>query len=119
MKNILLIEDNEDIHKLVKLALKEYTIICVCSLNDVSLVGEDYLLAIIDVELPDGNSLEFIAEGKLTINKPKIFLTADHTIATQAIAYELGAEDFITKPFKALDLNMRVKAKIRQHTCIT
>lgn len=113
MKNILLIEDNEEMHEIVKVALRGFTIICVCNLNDVSLVGDDYVLAIIDVNLPDGNSLEYLAEGKIKIDKPKIFLTADMSIATKEIAYALGADDFITKPIKPVDLRNAVKMKLR------
>lgn len=74
-------------------------------------------LIILDIMLPDKNGLEIITELKkdsATYDIPVIFLTAKGTEIDKVKGLELGAEDYITKPFGILELLARVKTVLRR-----
>lgn len=71
-------------------------------------------LIIQDVMLPDGDGFEFIKELKETKNIPVIFMTAKITESDRITGFELGADDYITKPFSPRELVLRVQALFRR-----
>ena len=72
-------------------------------------------LAILDVNLPDGNGFDPCRTFKDTHTElPVIFLTANHLEQDILNGFDLGADDYITKPFNILELKARIKAILRR-----
>ncbi|MCB0281758.1 MAG: response regulator transcription factor [Calditrichae bacterium] len=74
-----------------------------------------YDLIILDLGLPDGNGLELIPEIKR--NDPSagiIILTAKDTVSEKVKGLEMGADDYITKPFHKAELNARINSTLRR-----
>ena len=119
MKSILCVEDNAEIQILVQAALDQYHVTAVSQVSEArSLIySRKFDLVILDVELPDGDGLKFLAEivGISDSDKTPIFiLTGKSDTSNKVIAFSLGADDFISKPFDALELRARVNAKIKK-----
>ena len=75
----------------------------------------DYDLIILDLGLPDGSGLDLIHELKRLQRNPGILIvTAKNAIEDKVMGLELGADDFITKPFHKAELNARVRSIIRR-----
>lgn len=71
-------------------------------------------LLIQDVMLPDGNGFDFVREIKQSYDVPTIFLTAKVSEEDRIRGLELGADDYITKPFSLKELSLRVQAVLRR-----
>ena len=72
-------------------------------------------LVILDWTLPDGQGIDLIRSWREAGQQvPVIFLTARHELIDKVLALELGADDYMTKPFEARELLARVKARLRQ-----
>ena len=75
----------------------------------------DYDLIILDLGLPDGTGLDLIHELKSLRKDPGILIvTAKNAVEDKVMGLELGADDFITKPFHKAELNARVRSIIRR-----
>jgi len=114
LKNILLIEDDLQLSNGVKLALQslEYDVIQCFTLKDARSYN-NLELVILDINLPDGNGLEYLKELRQTTNIPVIILTANDMETDIVTGLELGADDYITKPFSLAVLRARVNARLR------
>ena len=114
MKNILLIEDDLQLSNGVKLALQnsEYDVIQCFTLKEARRYN-NLELVILDINLPDGNGLEYLKELRQTTNIPVIILTANDMETDIVTGLELGADDHITKPFSLAVLRARVNARLR------
>lgn len=109
---ILLVEDNETIAKALKYALEQenYKVTCTESVKEtLQSLNEEIALIILDVSLPDGNGFELYEKNIKKLNIPTIFLTAKDEENDIIKGLELGAEDYITKPFSAKELMVRMK----------
>ena len=74
-------------------------------------------LVILDVNLPDGNGFDLCRECKSSAPKlPVIFLTANDLEQDELNGFDLGADDYITKPFRIQILKRRVEAVLRRGT---
>lgn len=116
MKNILLIEDDISLSKGVKLALQspENQIIQCFNIKEARQTDTAGVsLVILDINLPDGNGLDYLQEIKRTCSVPVILLTANDLETDIVTGLELGADDYITKPFSLAVLRARVNARIR------
>lgn len=119
MKNILLVEDDPEIRNLLSLHLQTDA----CALKACA-NGEDALqalnqqvfdLIILDVSLPDSNGLELCKTvRKQDASTPIMMLTCFGEETDKVLALELGADDYVTKPFGILELKARTKALIRR-----
>jgi DNA-binding response OmpR family regulator len=122
--NILLIEDDAAIASGLTYALEQegYTVTHLSSVSETNTViadksgtsgtaGTGYELAIIDLGLPDGSGFD-IAK---TLSCPFLFLTAVDDEANTVRGFDLGADDYITKPFRLRELLARVKTVIRRN----
>ncbi len=111
--NILLIEDDITIVEGLKYYFKVngYTLEYKNSLKEAKEEIEEKLpnIIILDVTLPDGNGFDFYKKYIKEKNIPTIFLTAKDTEDDIVSGLELGAEDYITKPFMNRELLARVK----------
>ena len=109
---ILLVEDNETIAKALKYALEQenYKVTCAENVKEtLQSLNEEIALIILDVSLPDGNGFEVYEKNIKKLNIPTIFLTAKDEENDIIKGLELGAEDYITKPFSAKELMVRMK----------
>ena len=109
---ILLVEDNETIAKALKYALEQenYKVTCAENVKEtLQSLKEEIALIILDVSLPDGNGFELYEKNIKKLNIPTIFLTAKDEENDIFKGLELGAEDYITKPFSAKELMVRMK----------
>lgn len=118
-EKILIIEDQEDINALIALNLESlnYNVTC-ChdGAKGLSTATENtFDLIILDIMLPGMDGLQVCqslrAKGFYT---PILMLTAKKTEADRVIGLEVGADDYLTKPFGILELQARVKALLRR-----
>lgn len=117
---ILLIEDNLTIIKGLTYNLKQnnYEVYaCKNLLEAISYLKDNpkLNLIILDVTLPDGNGFTFFTDNLKTLNIPTIFLTAKDEEDDIVRGLEIGAEDYLTKPFSTKELLARInKILLRQ-----
>lgn len=119
MRHVLVIEDNAEMRILVEAALDEYQLTFSPSLAEGKdhMRGQRFDLILLDLGLPDGDGLKFLAEisgqpgGK---DIPVIILSGKSETVNKVMAFSIGAEDFVSKPFDPLELKARVSAKMRK-----
>ena len=120
-QKILIIEDEPDIRKTLEYNLSKegFDVICASSLSE----GKDYLninsfsLILLDLMLPDGSGLDLCRELKSNTEKkliPIIILTAKDDEVDKVVGFELGADDYVTKPFSVRELILRIKAVLKR-----
>lgn len=119
MKQILLIEDNEAIVKGLKYSLEQENFKVETATN-VSLAEEKLAnplinLIILDVTLPDGNGFELCKYIKQKTNIPVIFLTAKDEEKDVVLGFDLGADDYVIKPFRNRELISRINNVLRRY----
>jgi two-component system, OmpR family, catabolic regulation response regulator CreB len=78
------------------------------------LSGEKVDLIILDIGLPDINGLELCKKIRSSHNLPVIFLTARSDEIDRVVGLEIGADDYVTKPFSPRELCARVRAVLRR-----
>ena len=109
---ILLVEDNEILAKglIYSLEQKKYQVIHTLNVENTLkiLKTEKIDLAILDVSLPDGNGFDLYKNNIKEKNISSIFLTAKDEEDNIVKGLELGAEDYITKPFSIKELMARI-----------
>ncbi len=119
-EQILIIEDDNELGRGLTAALKNdgKTVFCVSTLKDAAdqlLVFRPSLI-LMDINLPDGNGLDFLTEVKRSYAEiPVIMLTANDTDDDIVRGLELGADDYMTKPFSLSVLRARVNAQLRRN----
>lgn len=118
MKQIFLVEDNSGIAKNLTLLLQAegYGVSCASGQTEaVSMLGKArYDLALVDISLPDGNGFAVCTEIRQIQNIPVIFLTASGDEASVVTGLNMGADDYITKPFRPRELVARIQAALRK-----
>jgi two-component system KDP operon response regulator KdpE len=77
------------------------------------LAEEDYVLVILDIGLPDMNGLDILREIRKTSHIPIIVLSVRNDEAGKVQAFELGADDYVTKPFGMAEFLARIRTAIR------
>jgi two-component system response regulator MtrA len=118
MPHIFLVEDDKAIAKNLKLLLSSegFTITHASTQGEAlaALNGNKFDLALIDISLPDGNGFIVCTEIKETQNIPVIFLTASGGEASVVTGLNMGADDYITKPFRPRELIARIGTSLRK-----
>lgn len=118
MARIYVIEDNESIREAVVayLELAEFEVVAFERLRDVqdAIARKPADLIVIDVMLPDGNGFDFAKQMHRRETTPFIFLTARDQESDRITGFELGADDYIVKPFSPKELVLRVQAVLRR-----
>lgn len=119
MKKILLLEDNEAIIKGLKFLLEKegYDVVVfrdVMALKEINY--NDFDIAILDVMLPNGSGFDICRDVKNESKIPVIFLTARDGEDDIVRGFELGADDYIVKPFRNRELLSRVNRLIKGKT---
>lgn len=116
VKNILLIEDDISLSNGICLALQssDYEIIQCFTLKEANSKDlSESALVILDINLPDGNGLEYLRKLRERSGIQVILLTANDLETDIVTGLELGADDYITKPFSLAVLRARVNARLR------
>jgi two-component system alkaline phosphatase synthesis response regulator PhoP len=118
MKKILIIEDDPEIIKLLEIHLTN-TIYNTDSIMDGQAglqlaLKNDYDLILLDLTLPNLDGIEVCKKLRATKNTPIIMLTAKSEEIDRVLGLEIGADDYITKPFSIRELLARIKAVIRR-----
>ncbi|MGM0437085.1 MAG: response regulator transcription factor [Bacillota bacterium] len=118
-KKILLIEDDTHIYELLKAMLKSYNTTLIfkkdgeTGLNEA--LTEDYDLILLDIMLPKKDGWEICQKLKQeNIPTPIIMLTAKAEETDKVLGLEMGADDYVTKPFSPRELTARMKAVMRR-----
>ena len=118
--NILVVDDEQAIADLVELYLKneDYNVFKFYNGQDAlnCIENEKLDLAILDVMLPDINGFSICQRIREKHHFPVIMLTAKEEETDKITGLTLGADDYITKPFRPLELIARVKAQLRRFT---
>ncbi|GAA4653310.1 response regulator transcription factor [Anaerocolumna aminovalerica] len=118
MFNILIIEDDRALSDGIVLSLKDDKYLLLQAHNIAAarelLKNNSISLIILDINLPDGNGLDFLREIREKYMVSIIILTANDLETDIVTGLELGADDYITKPFSLMVLRARVKLQLRK-----
>ena len=118
LAHILVVDDDEGIRSLVKRYLSEnkYLITTADSAEDayekIKIIKFD--LIILDIMMPGKSGLEFIEENKKNLDTPIILLTAKGQSNERVEGLEIGADDYLPKPFEPKELLLRIKNILRK-----
>ena len=120
-QKILIIEDEPDIRKTLEynISREGYEVISASSLSEgrEKLESVSFSLLLLDLMLPDGSGLDLCRElkqDKSLSSMPVIILTAKDDEVDKVVGFELGADDYVTKPFSVRELILRVKAVLKR-----
>lgn len=117
-ERILLVEDNETIILGLKYLLEEekfdLEIAKSCAEAKEKVKNNILDIVLLDITLPDGNGFEICEYIKATINIPIIFLTAKEEEKDVVRGLDMGAEDYIIKPFRNRELISRIRNILRR-----
>jgi len=111
--HILVVDDDDGIRSLVKQYLNEYNFLVTTSNSaenaeaKVSIIKFD--LIVLDVMMAGKSGLEFIKDNKSKIDTPIILLTAKGETMDRVSGLEIGADDYLPKPFEPKELTLRIK----------
>lgn len=116
--NILIIEDEQGIADNITFALEldgftsSHCLLAADGLKQIE--SNKFDLAIIDIGLPDYNGFELCRQIRDFSDIPILFLTARTDEVDRVIGFEIGADDYVTKPFSPRELSARVRAILRR-----
>ena len=111
--HILVVDDDDGIRSLVKKYLNENNFLVTTSnsaenaANKIAIIKFD--LIVLDVMMPGKSGLEFIKENKERLDTPIILLTAKGETNDRVEGLEVGADDYLSKPFEPKELTLRIK----------
>ncbi|WMT43514.1 response regulator transcription factor [Paenibacillus sp. D2_2] len=119
--NILLVEDDKTIAAGLQYSLEQdgfFTIICYdvdSARHVIEEQLEQFSLCLFDLSLPDGNGYDLCQLVKERSDLPVIFLTAIDDEVNVVMGLDMGADDYITKPFRIRELTSRIKSVLRRY----
>ena len=118
---ILIIEDEPDIRKNLEynLSREGYSVLTAASIAEAEqlIYSNNLSLILLDLMLPDGSGLDLCKNMKSDPdlqNLPIIILTAKDDEVDKVVGFELGADDYVTKPFSVRELILRIKAVLKR-----
>ncbi|CAM4442946.1 response regulator transcription factor [Paenibacillus tarimensis] len=119
MGRILIVEDDKTIAMGIEYSLQQEgfeTRVCHNVKNAKDLMGrEQFDLYLLDVSLPDGNGFEICQRVRADSETPVIFLTAHDDEVNVVMGLDMGADDYVTKPFRVRELVSRIKSVLRRY----
>ncbi|MBM9546329.1 response regulator [Leptospira sp. 201903074] len=119
MTKILLIEDEPGIQETIQITLEsEGFSVSLASTGKqgIQKVSHDISLIVLDIGLPDQSGFEVLKEIRKSYQTPVIFLTARNTEIDKVLGLEIGADDYLVKPFSPRELLARIRAVLRRTT---
>lgn len=119
MEKILIVDDDKEIALLISDALADEGYECLLAFNGEDTFNllksyPDISLILLDIMLPDINGLEILREIRNRVACPILFVTAKNRSYDTMLGFEMGADDYISKPFVVEELVARVKAHLRR-----
>lgn len=118
MSGILLLEDDDALAMAIEFNLVDegFSVSRVGTVKEAKeKFSEEFQMVLLDVMLPDGSGYDVCKYIREKSNVPIIFLTACDDEVNVVLGLEIGADDYITKPFRAKELITRMKANIRRY----
>ena len=116
---ILVVEDDIDIQKALLIYLKNqgYDVLVASNgLEGLNIINNNEIhLAIVDIMMPIMDGIEMTMKAREKYDFPIIFLSAKSEDIDKITGLNIGADDYITKPFVPLELLARVKSHLRRH----
>jgi len=116
---ILVVEDDKDIAEVIRLYLGNEGYEIITTQDGLSgyeiLQKEDIHLAVVDIMLPKMNGYDLVKKTRENSNVPILILSAKNMDSDKILGLDLGADDYLTKPFNPLELVARVKSNIRRY----
>ena len=118
--DIFLLEDDEAIGIALTYSLENegYNVTLAKSVNEAATIidEKEFSLYILDLTLPDGSGYDVCKRIKAKGDWPVIFLTAYDDEVNVIMGFELGADDYISKPFRVKELMLRIKSVMRRYS---
>ncbi|MED3561142.1 response regulator YycF [Bacillus xiapuensis] len=118
-KKILVVDDEKPIADILQFNLKKegYNVYCAYDGNEAIKMVEEIQpdLILLDIMIPQKDGMEVCREVRKKFEMPIIMLTAKDSEIDKVLGLELGADDYVTKPFSTRELIARVKANLRRH----
>lgn len=119
MEKILIVDDDKEIALLISDTLADEGYECLIASNGTSaftLIRDhlDISLILLDIMLPDMDGLEICRQIRSAVSCPILFVTAKNRTYDTMLGLEMGADDYISKPFVSEELVARVKAHLRR-----
>jgi two-component system, OmpR family, response regulator len=120
-KNVLLIEDNLELQNLISVFLSSYDYDCVVfskpleALKDFEENYHKYSIVILDLGLPGMDGFDLFKKLKEIKNIPIIISTARDDIGNKIHGFELGADDYLSKPYEPRELVLRIDATLKRY----
>ncbi|HIZ71252.1 MAG TPA: response regulator transcription factor [Candidatus Atopostipes pullistercoris] len=122
MKKILVVDDEKPISDIIKFNLEKegYEVVTAFDGEEAleKVLEEEPALIILDIMLPKVDGLEVVREVRKNYDMPIIMVTAKETEIDKVLGLELGADDYVTKPFSNRELVARVKANLRRQSTV-
>ncbi len=116
---ILIVEDEHRIARFLQMELEHEGFVTAAEANGQRayerIVQEDYDLVLLDLMLPDMDGLTICREVRKLSDVPIIMLTARDEIEDKVSGLDIGADDYLTKPFAIQELLARIRAALRKH----
>lgn len=118
MIRILVVEDERPISDLIKMSLEDAGYVCTCAYDGLTaaniLEANLFDLILLDIMLPEINGYELLEYIK-PLEIPVIFITAKAELTDRVKGLNLGAEDYIVKPFEIVELLARIHVVLRRY----
>ncbi len=118
LNTMLLVEDDRTIVMGLEYALKQegYEVIVCRNASEAILAIEQgqFDLAVLDISLPDGSGYDLCRRIRASMDVPVVFLTAYDEEVNVVMGLDMGADDYITKPFRVRELQSRLRTVLRR-----
>ncbi|PYZ91771.1 DNA-binding response regulator [Salipaludibacillus keqinensis] len=118
-QKILVVDDEKPIADIIKFGLEKdgFEVICAYDGSEAVEMVKEHVpnLILLDIMLPSMDGMEVCREVRKTYDMPIIMLTAKDSEIDKVLGLELGADDYVTKPFSTRELIARVKANLRRN----
>lgn len=113
MNKIFVLEDDESIQNQLKFLFKNEDVVVASNISEASKsINLEFNIFLIDLNLPDGNGIDFVSNLSDEYREKVVFLTGTNDSETIIKGINLGAQDYITKPFNPQELKARINQKI-------
>ena len=121
MKKVLLVEDDLVLQNLINEYLEEYGYSCSAFSNPMNALEsfkdnpDDFTIAILDLGLPNMDGFDLFKKLKEIKNIPIIISTARDDIGNKIYGFELGTDDYLSKPYEPRELVLRIEATLKRY----
>ena len=117
MSKVLIVDDDKDISELINLILKNESIESIIINDPVNVIKDiennQYDLILLDIMMPNMSGIELCSKIRDKVTCPIVFLSAKKELVDKMLGYEIGADDYITKPFDKAEFLLKIKSHLR------